>query len=653
MDNENVRSSLNYDISDPLSAKEILKHLKLQNVNRLVVGQLNINSISGKFDLLKEVIKDNIDILVITKTKLDNNFPLSQFKMEGFSLPYRKDFNHQGGGVMIFVRDDLACKELHNIENTGEGIFLELNFRKSKWLLFGGYNHTKCNIRAFLGEVSNKLDAYISKYENYIILGDFNSEVCEEIMNEFCEMYNLKNLIREPTCFKSYANPSSIDLILTNKYKSFISSQVVETGLSDHHKLTISVLRMFVKKQSPLCIKYRDYKHFDNLSFNNELSKKLEQVNPADLCYDMFENIFMNILNKNAKVKKKYLRANNAPFMNKTLSRAIMNRSRLKNRFLKNPNNENELNYKKQRNYCVNVLNKAKKKYFNSLNNRNISNNKEFWKVVKPFFSEKTTINRIILLVENDKIISDDQEVAELMNNYFSNVVPLLDIQGYNYIYDRNSDEISNIINKFNTHPSITKIKDSNIIDEPFFFSIPDLQEMENEVIKLNNNKPTTDNNIPPKILKQNINICTPYLTKIYGDSVNTENFPAALKKADITPGHKKGVTTDKGNYRPVSILPSVSKFFERNMYRDIDNYMQRYLSPSLCGFRKGYSTQHCLLVMLENFKKALDSNCNAAALLTDLSKAFDCIDHELLIAKLSAYGFSHSALNYIYSYLA
>ena len=254
--------------------------------------------------------------------------------------------------------------------------------------------------------------------------------------------------------------------------------------------------------------------------------------------------------------------------------------------------------------------------------------------------------------MENDKIISDDQEVAELMNNYFSNVVPLLDIQGYNYIYDRHSDEISNIINKFNTHSSIIKIKDSNIIDEPFFFSIPDLQEMENEVIKLNNNKPTTDNNIPPKILKQNINICTPYLTKIYGDSVNTENFPAALKKGDITPGHKKGVTTDKGNYRPVSILPSVSKFFERNMYRDIDKYMQRYLSPSLCGFRKGYSTQHCLLVMLENFKKALDSNCNAAALLTDLSKSFDCIHHELLIAKLSAYDFSHSALSYIYSYL-
>ena len=87
-------------------------------------------------------------------------------------------------------------------------------------------------------------------------------------------------------------------------------------------------------------------------------------------------------------------------------------------------------------------------------------------------------------------------------------------------------------------------------------------------------------------------------------------------------------------------------------MYSDIDNYMQKYLSPSLCGFRKGYSTQHCLLAMLEKWKKALDKNDNAAALLTDLSKAFDCINHELIIAKLETYGFSHSALAYIHTYL-
>ena len=128
--------------------------------------------------------------------------------------------------------------------------------------------------------------------------------------------------------------------------------------------------------------------------------------------------------------------------------------------------------------------------------------------------------------------------------------------------------------------------------------------------------------------------------------------FPSALKKADITPGHKKNETTLKDNYRPVSILPTVSKVYERNMYKDIENYMQKYLSPKLCGFRKGYSTQYALIDMLEKWKKALDKSYNVAAVLTDLSKAFDCINHELIIAKLEAYGFSKSALRYIHSYL-
>ena len=240
------------------------------------------------------------------------------------------------------------------------------------------------------------------------------------------------------------------------------------------------------------------------------------------------------------------------------------------------------------------------------------------------------------------------------MNNYFSNVLLLLDIQGYktHHLYDINCDEILNVINKFESHPSIIKIKEKKIDTEVFFFSIPSIPETQQEIFKLNVNKPTTDNNIPSKILKENSDICAPYITHIYENSVNKGIFPSALKHADITPGHKKDETTLKDNYRPVSILPTVSKIFERNMYKDIDDFMQKYMSSSLCGFRKGYNTQHCLLAMLEKWKKALDKKDCVAAVLTDLSKAFDCINHELMIAKFEAYGFSHSALTYIYSYL-
>ena len=105
---------------------------------------------------------------------------------------------------------------------------------------------------------------------------------------------------------------------------------------------------------------------------------------------------------------------------------------------------------------------------------------------------------------------------------------------------------------------------------------------------KLNKNKPTTENNIPAKILIENAVPCAPIITQIYNNSVTEGNFPSALKDADITPGHKKEEKTFKGNYRPVSVLPTVSKIFERNMYKDIDTYMLKFLSPKLCGFRKG-----------------------------------------------------------------
>ena len=122
---------------------------------------------------------------------------------------------------------------------------------------------------------------------------------------------------------------------------------------------------------------------------------------------------------------------------------------------------------------------------------------------------------------------------------------------------------------------------------------------------------------------------------------------------ADITPAYKKDERSNKDNYRPISILPSISKMFERDMYEQISAYMETYLSQYLCGFRKGYGTQHCLIVMLEKWRKALDKRDVAGALLTDLSKAFDCLNHELLIAKLEAYGFDRLSLDYIYSYLS
>ena len=120
-----------------------------------------------------------------------------------------------------------------------------------------------------------------------------------------------------------------------------------------------------------------------------------------------------------------------------------------------------------------------------------------------------------------------------------------------------------------------------------------------------------------------------------------------------MTPVHKKDAKTSKDNYRPVSILSDISKIHERLLFKQISEYFEPILSKFQCGFRKGYSAQHCLLAMLEKWKLAVDNKRNFGALLTDLSKAFDCLPHDLLLAKLNAYGFSLPALRLVQSYLS
>ena len=129
--------------------------------------------------------------------------------------------------------------------------------------------------------------------------------------------------------------------------------------------------------------------------------------------------------------------------------------------------------------------------------------------------------------------------------------------------------------------------------------------------------------------------------------------FHNELKEADIVPVHKKKSKFSKENYRPISILPNISKVYERCLYDQISNFFEDVFSKYQCGFRKGYSAQHCLLVMIEKWKKIVDYGGVFGALLTDLSKAFDCIPHDLIIAKLEAYGFQTDALNLVYDYLS
>ena len=157
--------------------------------------------------------------------------------------------------------------------------------------------------------------------------------------------------------------------------------------------------------------------------------------------------------------------------MNKDLSKAIMKRSKLRNLYIKNRTIEHRKNYVKQRNYCVNFLRKIKRNYYDNININNIKDNSKFWKTVKPCFTDKINTNEQIILVEKDNIITDESKIANIMVNFFTNVVELLEIPENEDLInnvEHIDDNVTKAIIKYNNHPSIIKIKQEKV-DTPVF----------------------------------------------------------------------------------------------------------------------------------------------------------------------------------------
>ena len=342
------------------------------------------------------------------------------------------------------------------------------------------------------------------------------------------------------------------------------------------------------------------------------------------------------------------------PFLTKNLSKNIMKRSRLRNKYLNNNNEENRKLYVQQRNYCVSLLRKTKKVYYENLDERKVSDNKLFWKIVKPSLSEKFNARERISSIENGEIVKTEKRTAEVFTNFFGIIVKNLNTSQYfdfDPIIENVKDRTLKAILKYKKHPSILAIRTKCNRNGIFSFREMSFKEIETEIRLLKLNKASQYSDISTKIIKENSDIFSNFICESINNSIKSSIFPSCLKHDDVTPLHKKCNKSLKENYRPVSILPILSKVFGRSMFKLMSSFFDIF-SKYQYGFRKGFSTQQCLLALLEKWKRSLDRGKVFGALLTDLSKAFDCLNHDLLIAKLNAYGFSLPALKLIHDYL-
>ena len=181
-----------------------------ENPNRPIFPQININSIRNKFEFLASQIVNNVDVLQVSKTNLDDSFPTAQFLSDGFWKPHRLDCCSNGGEILLYVKDDVSSRLLtdHILPENIECLFTEINIRNKKWLLCCSYNPHRNNISNHISHSSKGLDNYLSHYDNILFLGNFNSQPSENCVNHFCNVYNLSNLVKEPTYFKNPDNPS-------------------------------------------------------------------------------------------------------------------------------------------------------------------------------------------------------------------------------------------------------------------------------------------------------------------------------------------------------------------------------------------------------------------------------------------------------------
>ena len=390
-------------------------------------------------------------------------------------------------------------------------------------------------------------------------------------LSDLCDIFDLYNFIRVKTCTMSQ-NGSSLDVILTNKRASFQKTCAIETGLSDFHKLVCTFFKCNFQRIPHKNVLYRTYN-----KFNPENFLKYVRNLPFDNL-DRFSNplvglttLFKSVIDRHAPLKTKMIRGNQVPYMTKELSKSIMQRSRLRNKYNKWKSRENYVALQQAKKHCKFLSKKARKEYFQKATENGIMTNKAFWKLAKPMLTNKSGAQgTAITLKEEGEFISDEKELVNIFNIHYTNIVenstgtPPKAVES-NTDQKHDQSAVTKIIDHYKNHPSIIKIKEKQLPNQETF-SIPFArkEEINNLIRKIDITKSAGPDFIPPKLVKISVDVIGEHLTNVINDSISKNAFPDEAKLAHVVPIYKKKLRTDKVNYRPVSVLTTFSKIFEK-----------------------------------------------------------------------------------------
>ena len=556
--------------------------------------------------------------------------------------------------MVVGLQDNIRFKHRNDIPTNGlETICIEVEPPKAKsFLVLAWYRPPSDTIETF--DKMEKVLSYLdTEGKELILLGDTNCDFGSKengrltdgnakLLSNIYNIYSLKQLIEDPTR-ATCSSSTIIDHIATSCARNSIESGVYEVGMSDHYM--VYCIRKFngAVERDHKIIKTRKMKNFNQDAFLSDVSNicwehiasKTDDVN-----YSVCEwtNLLSLTIEKHAPLRLIRVSEKCSPWINKELKTLMRTRDRLKKAAVKSKSPALMRSYRIVRN-ATNTLNtQLKKKHYNDKIIECKGDIKGSWKVIHEIINKKSKSTNIDYIKDCDQEITNNREIANIMNDYFCTV-------GIGLAKDIEETENSLLSGKYQIKSSTANFRFRPIM----------VQDIREAIAKLTTSKSFGTDTISSYFLKMALPFLENSIAMLFNTSLETGIFPDIWKISRVAPIYKEGDKSEKSNYRPISVLPVISRLFERLVYDQLYQHLNsnNLLAKEQSGFRKLHSTLTCLIKSTDEWYSALDNRQLVGLVLIDLKKAFDTVDHNILCQKLEHYGLRGRELAWFKYYLS
>ena len=637
---------------NPGPVPKIQPTLKLATFN--IRSASSITDLYNKPEILKHLIHDNkIDILCLTETWLHPDTPpaiINSLLPPSFNISHCPRPQGGGGGTGFIFNDKISVQhvtlpkyssfEIQCISFTVRPPIRSLPIATNPYTLLNIYRPPSSSKATFISEFTSLLEDLISSSSELIFTGDYNFHVDDPSAPHilpFLDLLEAFNLTQHIT-FPTHNSGHTLDLLITRSTSSLISStDYTYTPISDHRFIS-STLSIPINSRAPRITKLtRPINSINTIDFSNDILASTLYSSPASTLapyLDQFSSVLSTLLDKHAPQKTtSCLSRPHKPFITPEIKTEKSKRSRLETIFRKNKTPENEANFKKQSKTVAKLISAARRTYFRNLITTCSQQPRKLWKALDNLLCRKPPPS-----LPNSTCPSS---LASAFLQFFD-------------------DKIANLCARF-TPLTPTLVQNLNppppTAPPPLSDFLPATTlEVRNAILSSSNSTCSLDL-IPTKLLKSCIDSLLPPITTIINLSLSEGTFPSSFKTAIVKPLLKKFSLPhdDLASYRPISNLNFISKILERVIHTRLMSHLQSFpsLSPFQSAYRKFHSTETALLHIQNDLLLAIDKRKLSALVLLDLSAAFDTIDHQLLLSRLSStFGLTGPALHILSSYL-